>query len=318
MNILCSTSGEVSTASSRLRSFFLFDGCPIITSERGNWNIHRLIKCEIVHVQKKINFKIIFYMAIARILRKVVVYDIDDQLQSTKHWNSVVIRPFINIAFFCAVTLSTFLTVDTLERKKSLKRRYNWKSIVIVPDIMETALNLHAKKIKENQFIWFGNSVNLSSIYQFMREVKNNDLVKLDIYTDLEKLDLSSIDYSNITFHQWSQNFLLDDEHAGKFLILNHTGEAGQYKSDNKLISGFLAGMIPVVSDTPAYNSILQKINFTQFIFDNEVSLLSQISTISTRDALEYSLSGNKFANKFRCEKRIRKLFFRYLTKCRS
>lgn len=63
---------------------------------------------------------------------------------------------------------------------------------------------------------------------------------------------------------------ILDCKIEMSYALLNHSfDEASQFKCENKMVLSIAIGLIPIVSRTPAYETLAKKLNADCLVFDN-------------------------------------------------
>ena len=112
IKILAVTIGTKQAASSRLRSYNIFDDNKNFQVCR-ELNFKNLIKNDILHIQKKLNLKILFFIIISKLLNKIIIFDLDDQPESFRENIFGIRRNLIHFLFIVVGKFSNIITVDT-------------------------------------------------------------------------------------------------------------------------------------------------------------------------------------------------------------
>jgi hypothetical protein len=280
MKIAAFTIGDINRASSRLRSFYLFD-----LAEKFNLAVSRpkrfrdALGVDVVHIQKKLSFKTIVAVIVYRLLMIKVVFDIDDQPVSKKAF----------FGYFIVLFFSSIITVDTEARKKYWASFFLNKIIVVndIADSNHIKLKINSRRCKLNPdgFFWIGYSANLASLDSFITLLKKNKKYKLTVSTEKNAVPIFKKKYPFVEFFPWFDGIANDDCIDGKFMILNHNHDSSTLlKSDNKMVLAILAGFIPIVSRSPSYAKLANSLNADFLIFDNVADVIEISKELSNID----------------------------------
>ena len=80
MRLAAFSLGDTAKASSRLRSFYLFQYAHDFDIEvLRDIAYNKALNCNIVHIQKVLSYQLLFWMPIWRLFHVKVIYDLDDQ-----------------------------------------------------------------------------------------------------------------------------------------------------------------------------------------------------------------------------------------------
>lgn len=266
MKIAAFSFGGIETASSRLRSFYLFSAA----KESGlevlrPFRCREALRCDVVHIQKKLSYKFLFWIVIYRIFGIKVVFDIDDQPVGLKSF----------LGYLLVLYLSSIITVDTEARKDYWRKFLFFKKIEVIYDIADTAdteLKIRERKnsLDARCFFWIGYSGNLPSLGGLVELVKNSNEYKLIASTEKKAIAPLKNKYPFIKFVPWFDGVAYDDSNEAKFMVLNHIhNQASLLKSENKMVLAILAGFIPIVSRTPAYQNLAKSLDAEFLLFDH-------------------------------------------------
>ena len=141
MKIAAFTAGDINMASSRLRSFNIFNS--------SSWKEYQVLfnpdllsipKFKYIHIQKMYSPRFIFIAFLARFSGNIVIFDIDDQVNKISH----------KVALFCMVILSNFVITDTEVRKQYLFNKTKKKKIFVIPDVVDINCNSNKEEIASN------------------------------------------------------------------------------------------------------------------------------------------------------------------------
>jgi len=264
IRITCISAGKIDHASSRLRSYYLFEkheklNIKVLRVE----NFSELIKGNLIHIHQVFSYQALFYILLYRILGKTVVFDFADHSPGFKNF----------LATFFTLFFASIVSVNTMKRKKYWESKLPWKNIIHIPDVADYSNDFIVKprtirNIDKNSFLWFGHSSNFKSIkdtFTFLSKQRN---IKLTIISDSKWLQDYSTEFKKIDYHEWSIDFDFSKINFSGFVILSHFNDLyGEYKSNNKMVTSFLNGFIPIVSSTDAYIELAKKIKCQKLIY---------------------------------------------------
>jgi hypothetical protein len=275
MKIAAYTIGDINKASSRLRSFYLFSYANHFGLEVSRPSRFRDgLNADVVHIQKKLNYNVIFAVLIYRLIGIKVIYDIDDQPERGKSF----------LGYLFILFLSSVITVDNEARKNYWRKFLFFKKIEVINDVADTIdseiISIRSRElINKNNFFWLGHSSNLPSLFAFIEFCKTNtEQYKLTISIEEEAIESWKKIYPFITFIPWFESVAFENSIDAAFMILNHNfDKASKLKSDNKMVLAILAGFVPIVSRTPAYEKLAKGIDADYLLFD-ELYQIPQIA----------------------------------------
>jgi hypothetical protein len=305
MQLAAFTIGDLGKASSRVRSFYLFRHAPSSNIEvLRNISYQEACSCQIIHLQKIMDFQIFFWLVVWRSNRINIIYDLDDQPGSFK----------AKLGFMLAIFLSNTLTVDTCSRKQYWKKIFPRKNVVIIPDIADKKENTKNISPRINtdpsiNFFWIGHHENISSIQDFFPFL---DIFqsRLLICTDINQLDSSIFKSFPIDFIQWQRDITFSSQKMNSFMLLSHNyDEASQMKSNNKMVLAIYSGFIPIVSRTPQYEFLAKELNLEFLIFDDFSEVFSIANEAQSRDWSTIFDSSQKKLDKIYSRKSVLKKF---------
>ena len=287
MNVAAFTSGDVDFASSRMRSFYIFQS-RIWKKHNIAFNpcIYSIHKFHCIHIQKKFTLNFILVAIFSRILGKMVVFDIDDQAQKKLH----------KIAVFIMVVVSSMVTTDTCTRKKYLKKITRKKAIYVIPDVLDEDGALTPRRYKDESskirltkntvILWVGNADNYNSFRHIIELDSKLAKYEVLIITDLLKGRNISLDHPNYSIKQWSNDWrkkLKFD--CDYYMVLNHNAPEDKnsvYKSENKMLTAICSYIVPIVSDTYSYRLLAKSINAEYLVFNKYNSVYDIISKVKS------------------------------------
>ena len=273
------TCGNIDTASSRLRSFYLFnhaleDGFIVKRSEE----LSDIISADIFHLQKKFGYKLFFASVMRRLMGKVVIFDFDDQKSGFK--GTVLMLLYILVA--------NIITTDTEGRRKYWNRYLKFKRFHVVPDVIDISSefkfisnfeNIHDRSYK---LVWTGNANNIKSIEPLLTMLHKKTKFKITMVVDSKSAMEISAQYPWVAVVTWRKDIIFDSQFRNSFMILNHAiDQEAVLKSDNKMVLAIAAGVVPIVSRTPAYHALATALDAEKLVFDSFEDIEKIISNIN-------------------------------------
>lgn len=292
-------------AGSRLRSYYIFD----YNKNKKfkifrNLKILKFLKINMFHFHMLYKPKYILIAFILRIFRKIVIFDICDNPYQLKH----------KVGFYLMANLASFVFFDTQKRLFFHSRKIlNKKKLRVISDALDYEPNkkffFYKKKYKiKNRFLWFGNLNNLKSIDEFVNTIKENkEYKKYSIYIVSSCKNKKE---KNISFLKWKKNFIFEINKRIDFSILSHEGSNDNLcKSENKMVLSILAGIIPIVSNTPSYRNLAKKLNAEILIYKNSKDIFQISQKISTKWKKDFIARARKYIiSKYTAEKIFNKI----------
>lgn len=265
MKIAAYSAGSIERASSRLRSFYLFSLAKEFGLDVSRPSKYSEALCfDVVHIQKLLDFKLLFWVAIYRIFGLQVIYDIDDQPTGLKSF----------LGYLLVLFLSSVITVDSESRKLYWNKYLYFKKIEVINDIADSAdVDLKLRKrtnlVDSYGFFWTGYACNLQSLNGFVNSLSDSLKCKLTVSIERESIEYFQDRYPMIKFIPWFLDVAYDDIIDAKFMILNHNFDQDSLlKSENKMVLAILAGFIPIVSRTPSYEKLAKSLDADFLLFD--------------------------------------------------
>ena len=273
MKLAAYTIGDISRASSRLRSFYLFSSASAFSIDVIRPSRFReALSVDIVHIQKILAIKLFFALIAYRFLGIKVIYDIDDQPGSGRKSRFTSLLAFLG--YWLACLLASCVTVDTEERKQFWKKFLPNKKIVVLNDIADKnefslSVECRSSRVDAKGFFWIGYACNFPSILSFLTILKNSQSYNLTASVEETEISSLRIKYPFVKFFPWTDGIAFDPRIKSRYMILNHSHDSSShYKSENKMILAILAGYVPIVSRTPAYERLAKLINAEFLLFD--------------------------------------------------
>ena len=271
MKIAAFNHGGIAVASSRLRSLYVFQSSVWEDHEvEFNPKFSSINRFQCLHLQKVLKNRYILLAIYARIMGKLVIYDIDDQAYKIKHL----------VALFLMVFFSNVVVVDTNLRKNYLYKGSRKKNIFVITDVLDVApLDIEKKNVLPSSIralsaegksviIWVGNVDNFSSFKILIDADDRFFKYEIIVITDISFPSKVKLNHPNYSIKQWHLNWETDLKISNRYyMLLNHDDQNSIYKSENKMVTAIYNFIIPIVSDTPSYSSLAIKLDAEFLVF---------------------------------------------------
>ena len=268
-NISIYAHGDIKVASTRLRGHYLF----LSSQNYGyrtfyNESFLTSLSKDILYLQMVYKPKNIIQAIIYRLLRKRVIFDIDDAAVFLKH----------KIAMLFLANIASHVTVDTHARKGFWGKRILFNLPIVIRDTIDL------DPIKNNEFVkrklssdggilWIGNRENLHSIEPLLESQEAFGGRTIYIASNFLKNDPVKTLYKNIHFIDWELDISYKTEIINaSFMVLNHIADVdtySKYKSENKMVTAIASGLIPIVSASPAYSELAGRLEASRIVFNS-------------------------------------------------
>lgn len=275
------TCDGITSASARLRSFFLFHYALVFGLQVSReLSFIDSFQCDQLHLQKCYRPQFIFHAIVFRCIRRTVVFDIDDQPENWLH-------RFLIIA---QAKVATIVTTDTDARRRYLLRYLNKSKIIVLPDVLDidpgkdikTVFRCHPAASKG--ILWAGHRGNLASVSEFLHIIESMNFHHMTVVTNLTENDKLHAMYPAVRFVQWTLGFPFGNTIDSGFMVLNHfsvNNPDSMYKSSNKMVLAIAAGMIPFVSRSPAYVDLAIALDAEILIFDDFMQIFEKMNLLT-------------------------------------
>ena len=274
--------GDINSASSRLRSYYLFD-----PENTGDIVIYRNAKgiksiyCDILHLQKCYQPIHFLNAIIFRLLGKTVIFDIDDQAVKLKHRFAIIVM----------LKISNTVTTDTEERKIYLSKYIDKNKIHVLHDIVDISprMDINSYIVPQRNIeniAWIGHRDNFESICKIINSKLVNSKFGIIVVTNITQDNKLVKEYPSIKFINWSIDIMLGTEVDAKYVVLSHNATCDKnavYKSENKMVLSIASGFIPIVSRSPSYSRLAKKINAECLLFDNISDIPNIIRSLTVK-----------------------------------
>jgi hypothetical protein len=277
MKISAYTVGNYSVASSRLRSFYMFYSSKNYgVNVARNLNLWQSVQCNYLHLQSCYKPKYLIQAIIFRLLNKRVIFDVSD-----------IPKNKIHLVFFLAVAKTANSVTVPLETTRLFLGRYlNINKIHVIPDVID----IYPEKLNQLNFLrqehsktffWTGHPGNLNSIESFIQDDRLREQYQLIVITKLIDIQEFIGSYPWVIFLEWDVDSILDCKIEMSYALLNHSfDEASQFKCENKMVLSIAIGLIPIVSRTPAYETLAKKLNADCLVFDNLLEVFDIVESL--------------------------------------
>ena len=179
-----------------------------------------------------------------------IILDYTDHLLIANDCRSEFYRkiiPYIDIAI-----------VPSIIMKKNLKKSFNGEIRVIEEPLEENVIGVANSSFDKIRALWFGHSTNLIYLFEYLKkDVNINELVIVtSLMTEDEKNKIKKIN-NKITFefYKWEEKFYSKNNlKCNICLIPSNVGdERKNGASNNRLITAFALGLIPVATKIGSY-----------------------------------------------------------------
>lgn len=278
INIAAYAVGDIGVASSRLRSFYLFQS----SADYGvdvcrNPGIWQSLKYGYLHLQKRYKPKYIAQALIFRLLGKKVIFDLDDNPKG-----------IYELAIIVLMKIVTIVTTDTDARRSYFARYVNKNKIIVLPDVLDVNPDkidqvVSRKSSQSRGIFWIGHRDNLGSIEKLFDIVTLHKDYHMVVATNLLRNDELHNKYPKVKFIDWRLDISLNPSIDAAYMVLNHDAifdPNSIYKSENKMVLAIASGLVPIVSRTPSYEALAKVLEAERLIFDDLTEVLDIIEKI--------------------------------------
>jgi hypothetical protein len=241
-----------------------------------NLNLWQSVQCNYLHLQSCYKPKYLIQAIIFRLLNKRVIFDVSD-----------IPKNKIHLVFFLAVAKTANSVTVPLETTRLFLGRYlNINKIHVIPDVID----IYPEKLNQLNFLrqehsktffWTGHPGNLNSIESFIQDDRLREQYQLIVITKLIDIQEFIGSYPWVIFLEWDVDSILDCKIEMSYALLNHSfDEASQFKCENKMVLSIAIGLIPIVSRTPAYETLAKKLNADCLVFDNLLEVFDIVESL--------------------------------------
>ena len=294
LKIAAYANGGLEVASSRLRSYYLFEEVnPKLIKVFRDLSFIRSLSCNCLHLHTLYTPTFVFRAAIFRILGKKVFFDIVDQAEKTKH----------KIAIFAMLQIATHVTVSTELTKLFYEKQVIKKKVYLIEDILDVAPSRKRKFLdrvnnSNKDIFYIGHKDTLPSIEALLKLHSLKNTRTFTVITNLRNKDKWEKRYPSVNFIDWEIDIFYRRDISGSYTVLNHDFSyhfEAKYKSENKMILALATGAIPFVSKTPSYQKVAEDIGAEELIFQNIEDIYQKIDNLDPRREIEIIKRSKKY-----------------------
>ena len=274
------SAGDINAASSRLRCFFLAEqlsklGVEVIMNRPAE-------AAEILFVQKRISRDALECAARVKSAGGIVIYDIDDfgpALAWLKNDPNIE-HLFLGLCDALLVDTETRLEVFTKDKKyEGVRAKYVLPDpIDYIPWRSQTHRPIRGDQSPRGS--WFGNAVNLAPAIPYIRELLDRGVVSgFDAITGERQLEQLARQFSEIGYKAWELSSFAETLQEYDFSVLIHDNNLeGVQKSNNKMLAAMALGVLPFVSNTPAYSKTAEEAGLEELVINSPHDLVQRIN----------------------------------------
>lgn len=289
-HILFSLAGGETTASTRIRYFGMRQQ---LEKKKKTFSIDlslkQLLAADVYFIQKKLDKRILQLARWAKILGKLVIYDIDDFGYALRYYAPQVMLHEI-------IELSDLVTVGSESQKKIVKRDFMKERVQVFPPLIDyyPQAPLPSPDLADDPFrvLWFGLAYNLSTIEQVLTKIAQVSSVNLVVIAEEKSIPNLREQFPFIEFQPWSLATFVEKLRKCHISILSHDGnEFDLAKTNNKMITSISWGVPALVSNTPEYSKTARTMGVGNAVFRDTEELIQLIDYYRIRQAREDYLS---------------------------
>lgn len=291
--MLC-PAGTPAAASSRLRCHGLARelarlGC------RVQLGLDTTVVPSLLYVQKRVTPEILGHAKRVRAEGGRVVFDIDD-------WGSALDWVKADPALFAEfLSLTDAVSVDTEVRADVFRKDPVYAAVPqfwVIPDPIDyidaVAAELPARRFDERplQGCWFGNAPNANPAVPYMQAALQSGRVgRFSVITNADYVPRLQQAWPMLGVEAWQLETFPARLREHDFCLLIHdTTIEGVQKSNNKMLAALGQGVMPLVSNTPAYAELAQHIGVPDLVLDAPADLPARLQPgrlQAMRDAIQ-------------------------------
>lgn len=299
-------SGGLQAASARLRGIGLARelqrlGCSVSLGQPGAAPADSLP--DVLVVQKTSSPELVLRARAVRANGGQVVFDIDD-------WGDALpwaVRDPALLADLLAAC--TVVSVDTAQRAEVLRQDPAYAGIPhcwVLPDPVdyldgplpaasESAATSAATAQPAGKLAgcWFGNGPNLAPALPYLQAALGTDrLGRFGVITNTQFVAQLQQAMPMLAVEAWQLETFAARLREHDFCLLVHdTNTEGLQKSNNKMLAALGQGVVPLVSNTPAYAETARLIGIPELVFDSPADLAGRIDALQIA-ALRQRIQG--------------------------
>lgn len=236
---------------------------------------------EVLYVQKRVTPALLLAARAVRATGGKVVYDIDD-------WGDALGDLCGDEATFAAfIAECDAVSVDTDTRRDIFAQdpRFAGVPFWVVPDPMDYLDGAPAPAAARDAAgqpvlgAWFGNGPNVRPAVPYIQAaVATGRLGAFSVITNASLVPQLSAAWPALNVEAWALDTFAARLRDHDFCLLIHdTDTEGVQKSNNKMLAALGQGVVPLVSNTPAYAETAQRIGIPELIIDSPDDLAAKL-----------------------------------------
>lgn len=278
--------GGVEIASSRIRIYEFQSSL----AKRGiQTTFGYSVKANVLLFQKKVTNENLWQARLAKLLGRVVIYDVDDLGDALWCWVS-------KSNFKKMLQIADVVTTSSMNQLDYLKSNYNVRKGYVVLSAIDyfpqEPVNSISRDGNKLQIAWFGNSSNIrlfEKYYKVLLQIPSSDLYAI---VDKDKVPEFSNKYPGVHFIPWALCTFVSSLQLFDLVCLMHDGEIEDTaKSNNKMIASITCGVPAIVSRTPEYERTAREAGIEHAIFSDEAELQLVIERFRSNESRKQYLN---------------------------
>jgi len=277
--IVFSPAGDENIASSRIRIYSMLHALEIRKIRYSTQiSLKNFVISNVLFIQKRLSYKILFITILAKIAGKTIIYDVDDIGPALWWWAKK--RLFNQI-----IAVADIITTGSESQKKILRNEYPNYHIVVLPPIIDyyPIGPVKNENVPDDylRIIWFGNFDNLQTVEKYIGILSTRPFGKIVIVTNIQYIDAYIQKYPFIEFKPWSLASFLNILRSCHLSVLTHDGsEYERVKTNNKMITSINWGVPAIVSKTIEYEKTAKQAGVEYAVFSNSHELVQAVETL--------------------------------------
>jgi len=294
LTIMLCPAGTMNTASSRLRCFVLGRELERL-GHRVQVGFDAKLVPDLLYVQKISSPAIIDHARLVRARGGKVVFDIDDWGDALP-WVKTQPRLLADLLAQCSA-----VSVDTAVRAEVFAKDPAYQcvpDIWVIPDPVDYVDQPvpPAPALQTDQGLsgcWFGNGPNLAPALPYVQAALGSGRVsRFNIITNEQFVAQMQTAWPMLSVEAWQLDRFPERLRASDFCLLVHdTNLEGIQKSNNKMLAALGQGVVPLVSNTPAYAELAEQIGIPELVVNSPEELAQRLDA-GQLQALRTRLQG--------------------------
>lgn len=300
--MLC-PAGPEQVASSRLR-------CHGLARElkRLGCSVHLGLDLAVVpgllYVQKRVTPQVLAHARLVRQRGGHVVFDIDDW-GSALDWVKADPELLANFLALCSA-----VSVDTEVRAEVFAKDEVYRAVPefwVIPDpidYVEGEIESPVTSMAGEHPLsgcWFGNAPNLAPAVPYIQAaLQSGSVSSFSVITNAQFVPQLQQLWPMLSLEAWQLETFAQRLRAHDFCLLIHdSGVEGVQKSNNKMLAALAQGVVPLVSNTPAYADLARRIGLPELVLNSPEDLVDSLRADSMR-TLRDGVQGEACRNALR------------------